>query len=348
MNRLIIKLIASFARRTIDGYLVTDAVNIAYLTGFPSADSWLIVSPKKCVYITDFRYVAQARAGLKNNITVVRYTRSIGDAVADTTRRLSIARLGFDERHLSVDDLKRLRRCMRGTARLVPANNMVEQVREIKTAAELRSMRAAVALNLRAYDFLRRIVKPRMTERSVLEQLEGFVRRNNARFSFEPIIASGPNSCFPHAVVTDRRIKDNDIILIDIGIDIGGYKSDLTRIFFLGKIPPLARKIYMHVCEAQQRAIVTIKPGTLACDIDKEARNYLKKHRLARFFGHSLGHGVGREVHEGPAISSQSTAVLAEGMVFTVEPAVYIPHRFGIRIEDVVLVTKHGCKVLSR
>jgi len=348
VKRPIAELIALFARRTIDGYLVTDTVNIAYLTGFPSADSWLIVSPKKCIYITDFRYVAQARAGLKKNIAVVRYTHSIGDAVADSARRLRITRLGFDERYLSVDDLKRLRRCMRGTARLVPANNAVEQVREIKTAAELRQMRAAVALNLRAYDFLRRIVKPGMTERGVLERLEGFVRRNNVRFSFPPIIAAGPNSCFPHAVVTDRRIKHNDIILIDIGIDIGGYKSDLTRIFFLGKIPPLAQKIYMHVRESQQRAIAKIKPGITARDIDKAARNYLKKHRLAKFFGHSLGHGVGREVHEGPAISSRSTAVLKAGMVFTVEPAVYIPRRFGIRIEDMVLVTKDGCTVLSR
>jgi Xaa-Pro aminopeptidase len=148
--------------------------------------------------------------------------------------------------------------------------------------------------------------------------------------------------------VTDRKIGNNEIVLVDMGMDIGGYKSDLTRVFFLGKIARQIQEVCAHVQAAQRNAIQKIKAGALAKQVDYQARNYLVKKGLGKFFGHSLGHGVGLEIHEGPTISQSSPAVLKEGMVCTVEPAVYIPHKFGIRIEDMVLVTKNGCEVLSR
>jgi len=167
------------------------------------------------------------------------------------------------------------------------------------------------------------------------------------KFSFEPIIASGPHSSYPHARLTGRKIRPNDLVLVDMGIDVQGYKSDLTRIFFLGRIPHLKGQVYESVRAAQQKAMDVIKAGVLGRDVDRAARNYLAKRKLARYFTHALGHGVGLEIHENPRLSQKSSSTLKEGMIITIEPAVYIPNKFGIRIEDMVLVTKKGCEVLS-
>ena len=208
-------------------------------------------------------------------------------------------------------------------------------------------IKKALKLSLEAYDFLEGVIKPGISEKEVFEKLEIFVKNHGSGFSFPPIIASGPNSCYPHAKITDRKIRSDDLVLLDMGIDVQGYKSDLTRIFFLGKIPQLVREVYGIVQTAQRKAIGKIRPGIFAHEVDEESRNYLKNHRLDKFFGHSLRHGVGLEIHEGPTISQKSPSVLKENMVFTVEPAVYLPNKFGIRIEDMVLVTKQGCEVLS-
>ena len=174
-----------------------------------------------------------------------------------------------------------------------------------------------------------------------------YVRSHHQRFSFSTIIASGVNSCFPHARITDRKLRRGDPVLVDMGIDVEGYKSDLTRMFFLGKIPHRVREVYDAVAQAKRCAIEKIRPGICAKEIDAQARNVLKQKKLDSFFNHSLGHGVGLEVHEAPGISPKSSAVIKEGMVFTVEPGVYLPGQFGIRIEDMILVTPRGAKVLS-
>ena len=202
-------------------------------------------------------------------------------------------------------------------------------------------------MHKQALGYLKRIIKPGKTEKQIALQLESFIRQKKCCFSFDPIIAGGPNSSLPHAPLTSRKIRKNDIVLVDIGIDYQGYKSDLTRIFFLGKIPNPVRDGMCHVREAQRLSIAKMKPGVAVSQIDDQARNYLKKKKLARYFTHSLGHGVGLEVHELPRLSAKDPSVLQEGMVITVEPAVYIPKRFGIRIEDMVLITKKGCEVIS-
>jgi len=331
----------------LDAYLVTQDANIRYLTGFPAEESWLFVTVRGNFYLTDARYSLSARQGLKK-VKVVELTKSLFDSFAQTARSARTKRIGFDERHLSVSHFKSLRKaCPRGT-RLIPCNNMVEDLREIKTPEEVRRIRACLKLNLEAYTHLSRVIRPGLTEREVLLSLEKFVKARKAGFSFDPIIAAGPNSCYPHAKVTDRKIRENEPVLVDMGIDIGGYKSDLTRMFFLGKIPPHVRRVTEIVRQAQSIAAQRIKPGVKAAEIDRAAREFLKSHNLARYFGHSLGHGVGLQIHERPWISQKGPAVLKEGMVFTLEPAVYIPNKFGIRIEDMVVVTKNGYKILSQ
>ena len=327
-------------------YLVTHDPNIRYLTNFPASESWLLVSAKKSFYITDFRYLQEAQKAL-SGIEVKRYKKSMFVTTFELLKQLGLKQLGFDERHLSLAMFKNLRKhCPRGI-KLIAKNNLIETLREVKTPSEINLIRRALKINLQAFDYIKHVLKPGLTEKEVHLRLEHFVRAKGVGFSFPPIVASGPNSAFPHAKVTNRKIKTNDVVLIDMGIDVSGYKSDLTRMFFLGKIPRLFKDVEVMVRTAQQKAITKIKAGVLASKVDNEARNYLAKNKLAQYFGHSLGHGVGLEIHEAPRLSETSKAILKENMVITVEPAVYLPNKFGIRIEDMVLVTKKGCEILS-
>ena len=347
MNKRIQEFLAFYKGHPSDAFLVTKDVNITYLTNFAACESWLLILPQKAFYITDFRYILEAKKGLKG-IIVKRYGKSIFDTVFAVARDMKIKKIGFDERHMSLSAYRRFNKCLKGRIKLIAVNGAVESLREVKEKYEINQIKKALRLNLKAYSFLKGVVKPGMSEREALRRLEVFVKDKGATFSFDPIIASGPNSCFPHAKVTDRKIRNNEPVLVDMGIDIGGYKSDLTRVFFLGKIPRPIREICKIVQTAQQKAIDKIKAGVRASEIDHQARNHITKNGLGKYFGHSLGHGVGLEIHEGPTISKTNPAILKAGMVFTVEPAVYIPHKFGIRIEDMVLVTKDGCEVLSR
>jgi Xaa-Pro aminopeptidase len=258
-----------------------------------------------------------------------------------------VRRLGFEEDHCTVRQLKLLRKNAPAGIRLIGARHLVEALRECKQAEEIRHIKKALAVHEASFRYLKNVVRPGLSEHEVFLKLERFVKERGCGFSFEPIVASGPNSCFPHARVTKRVIRANDIVLIDWGIDHKGYKSDLTRMFFLGRIPKLIRTVNDTVIAAQKKAIERIRHDVPIAQVDYQARNYLQKHGLARFFGHSLGHGVGLEIHESPRVSQFNKGRLKEGMIITVEPGVYLPGRFGIRIEDMVLVTKKGAQVLS-
>ncbi len=346
MNLRIKKLISWFAAFSLDAYLVTKDVNIRYLTGFPASESWLLVTPKKSYYITDSRYVLEAQKSLKG-IPVKRYTASMSKTLFDLMKALKLRALGLDEHHVSLALYRNLKKYRPKNVQLKTVNSLVENLREIKDTHEIGQIRKALKVHLEAYDFLKGVIKPGVSEQQVFQKLEQFVKAKGVAFSFDPIIASGPNSCLPHAKITTRKIRNNESVLVDIGIDMGGYKSDLTRIFFLGKIPHLVREIYQTVSVAQKKAIAKIQAGVKVSAVDEQARNYLKSKSLSRFFGHSLGHGVGLEIHEAPRLASSNPAILKENMVVTVEPAVYLPNKFGIRIEDMVLVTREGCEVLS-
>lgn len=346
MNSRIKQLIASFPACGIDALLVTKDVNILYLTGFPASESWLLVSRRGAVYITDFRYVLEAQKGLKG-VRVQKYAKSIIEALFEAVKKAGVRRLGFDSRQMSFFQYETLRRACPKAVRLVKANGLVETLREVKGPEEVRAVRKALRIHKEAHALLKKVMKPGTSERDVLGELERFVKSQKAAFSFPAIIASGSNSCYPHAKVTDRKIRRDDIVLVDMGIELSGYKSDLTRMFFFGRIPRLMRQVHDLVRAAQQNAVGKIKSGVRIADVDGAARNFLAKQRLAKYFGHALGHGVGLEVHEAPRLSRENSAVLKEGMIITVEPAVYIPGKFGVRIEDMVLVQKNGCEVLS-
>src|SRR3989338_6645324 len=307
MNTRLQELIRSFAKSRIDCLLVTKDVNITYLTGFPASESWLLVSPKKSVYITDSRYILEAKEGLKGlrGISVKCFTKSIYATLFESAKALGLKRLGVDESQLTVTQYKALQKNF-SPIKMVSANGLVENLREIKDTQEIRLIEKALKIHAQALAQLKRFIKPGISEEKVGEWLADFVKRQKVKFSFPVIIASGPNSCYPHAKVTKRIIGHNELVLVDMGIDVGGYKSDLTRMFFLGKIPKLIWQVNEIVRDAQHRAIEKIQPGVVACEVDLLARNWLAKKGLAKYFGHSLGHGVGLEVHETPRLSQKS------------------------------------------
>ena len=346
MNLRIKKIVSGFERNKIDALLVTKDVNISYLTYFSASESWLLILPQKSFYITDFRYLLEAKQGLKG-ITVKRYSKSIYETVLEIAKVMKLRKIGFDDRHLTVSQYKALSRACLRQVKLIAINNLVENLREVKEPAEIQEIKKALKVHAQTLKFLKGIIKPGISEFEVCRKLENYVKSKGYGFSFPSIIASGPNSAFPHARPTSRRIRNNESVLVDIGIEVNGYKSDLTRIFFLGRIPPLVKKVSDCVKQAQQKAIAKIKAGVAVADVDREARKYLAKHKLDQYFGHSLGHGVGLEIHETPRLSEHSSAILKEGMIVTVEPGVYLPNQFGIRHEEMILVQKQEVQVLS-
>ena len=347
MNARLKKLVEDFSRhKNIDALLIINDSNIRYLTQFQACESWLLVIKSKVFYITDSRYVLEARQGLKG-VSVKQYKNMPCATLCEICKHYKVKRLGFDERHTSFALWKKLKEfCPRNT-KLIPATGLVESIREVKDEAEISQIKNSLKLHYKAIDFMKKVVRPGISESQIALKLEKFVKSHGAEFSFTPIIASGPNSCFPHARATDRIIRNNENVLLDFGIDINGYKSDLTRNFFLGRIAPRVKQVFEALTLAQRESIRHIKHGIPCSQVDAQARKVLRKFGLAKYFGHSLGHGVGLDIHESPRLSGQSTSILEAGMVVTVEPGVYIPGKFGIRVEDMVLVTKEGCEVLS-
>jgi len=347
MNTRLNKLVEDFSRhKNIDALLIVNDSNIRYLTQFPACESWLLVTKSKAFYITDFRYILEARQGLKG-ITVKQYSLMPCATLCELCKQYKIKRLGFDGKHTSFALWKKLKEFCPRQSKLVAATGLVESIREIKDEGEIDQIKNCLKLHFKAIDFMKKVVKPGLTERQVANQLERFIKSRGAEFSFSPIIASGPNSCYPHARATNRVIRNNENVLLDFGIDLNGYKSDLTRNFFLGRIAPRVKQVFDALNFAQREAISLIKPGRSCSQVDAQARKVLRKFGLAKYFGHSLGHGVGLDIHEAPRLSSQSTSLLEAGMIVTVEPGVYIPNQFGIRVEDMVLVTKEGYEALS-
>ncbi|MFA5096155.1 MAG: Xaa-Pro peptidase family protein [Candidatus Omnitrophota bacterium] len=332
----------------LDGFIVSSPANISYFSNTSGCDAYLLVSAKEITYFTDSRYIDEVRLELKSPVRLKKINGSAFEVIADTCRKLGLKRIGFEERHLPYAEYKKTRTLLNAGARLIPSHNLIESQRQFKDAAEIAKIREALRVTALALDFVRDFIRPGLKEIEIAGELERFIRYNGAQeAAFGVIVASGPNSCFPHHRPGGKKTQKGELLLIDIGVDYSGYKSDLTRVFFLDKIKGLTRRIYDIVRKAQERAIRGIRPGMDIAAIDALARNYIADKGYAKFFGHSLGHGVGLQTHEAPSISSRNEGIVLPGMVFTVEPAIYLPGKFGIRIEDMVLVTKNKCEVLS-
>jgi Xaa-Pro aminopeptidase len=332
----------------LNALLLSAEPNISYLTGFPAPDSYLLIAGKGMKLFTDFRYAADFEKKAGPGLTVIQYKGPLFKTLAKTIEQEGGGRVGFESRHLPFAEYEALRRSIRRSITLLPLKESVERLREIKEPRELNAIRKAVAITLEAFRFVEKALKPGISELACVAEIERFVRLRGASGSaFSIIVASGPNASYPHARASLKKLKKGEAIVIDMGVEWDSYKSDLTRTFFLGRIRASVRRAHEAVREAQERAIAAIQPGITIKKIDSLARNTIKEKGFGKYFGHALGHGVGLEVHESPAINGKNANALEPGMVFTVEPGIYKPGEFGIRLEEMVLVTDSGVEVLS-
>ncbi|MFA5118217.1 MAG: Xaa-Pro peptidase family protein [Candidatus Omnitrophota bacterium] len=334
-------------KTNLDALIVCSSANISYLTDFSSRDALAIISKQGNVYFTDARYTEEVKQFLRN-FKLQEIKGPVFKAISDACAELKLKRIGFEAARLTFAQYQKLQESFQKKTTLIPTHNLIEELRRIKSPDEIEKIRKSTAITIAALNFIRKTIKTGMKEIEVAAELERFIRYHGAYASaFDIIVASGPNAGFPHHLTSTRKIRRNEVVLIDIGADYSGYKSDLTRVFFSGKINTFEQNIYSIVREAQKQAIQKIKPGIMTRDIDDAARQHIAQAGFGGFFGHSTGHGVGLEIHEAPSISTKDTNKLACGMLFTVEPGIYIPNKCGIRIEDMVLVTEKGAEVIS-
>jgi len=340
------RLLRLLARERADGILVTKPVNVTYLSGFTGEDSALLLAPGETILLTDPRFAEQAGQETQGIRIVVR-RKGLMAAASQVVRRAGLGRLAVEASALSMADGEELRKRLRG-CEMVLTRGLVERLRMIKDRRELTAIRRAIRIAEEAFRRTVRELRRGMTERQAAARLERHMLELGAEGpAFPTIVAAGERASLPHARPTDRPMRGGEAVLFDWGARWRMYHSDLTRMVLVDRIPAYSEKILLLTRAAQARAIAVVRPGRRASAVDSAARTYLKAHRHAKHFGHGLGHGVGLEVHEAPGIRPQSVETLRAGMVFTVEPGIYLPGRCGMRIEDVVLVTRKGHSLLS-
>lgn len=348
MNLRLKKLFSSFNKAGVDGLLVSSWPNVRYLSGFKNDESWVLVSPKGRVFITDSRYVEQARKEARGFEVVLRDRKSVTEIVADYARKWKLKKLGFEAPVVTYSFFAALAKRV-GKDKVVPTADLVESLRILKDPSEVSLLRKSAQIAVKGYHYVRQTARPGMRERDAQGRLEYYTKTlGSTKPSFDIIIASSAGSSMPHYQTNETRMKNNDIVLVDMGVVYDGYCSDLTRCFFLGKMSPLQKKIHSIVWEAQRAGIKKAAPGVTCAEVDEASRSVIRKYGYADLFGHSTGHGVGLEIHEAPGVSTHSDTVLKPGMVITVEPGIYLPGKFGVRIEDMVLIKDKGNEVLTR
>jgi len=333
----------------IEALLVSAPTNVSYLTGFSGDSSVLAVGRKRDLIISDGRFTTQLQQecpGLEASIRVP--GQEMNAAIAQVVRAMGWRRMGLEATSWTIADYEALKAALPAET-LAGVGGRVESLRQIKDEGEIEAIREAIRCAERAFAMLRAGLRDGESEKDVADSLEGYLRRCGATAaSFPPIVAVGVRSALPHARPgMETLIGQDDFVLIDWGATGRPYKSDLTRVLVTGKVTPKFEAIYRTVLSAQERGIAAIRPGVKAHDVDAEARSVIEEAGFGRFFHHGLGHGLGMDIHEAPRIRKESNVLLEPGMVFTVEPGIYLPDWGGIRIEDDVLVTPDGCEVLS-
>ena len=332
----------------IDSLLVTHPANWFYLTGFTGESGALVVSKTGATLITDGRFVVQA----KEETAGVRIREQKGTALesaAQTIRDAKARRVGFDAAHMTVSQLRSARKASKQRLEWVPAPEIVESLRARKDAAELAQMRKAAILASEIVGLAIGLLKPGVCEREVGADIEYQMRRRGASGpAFETIVAFGERAALPHARPTGKRLRKNELVVLDLGVILGHYCSDITRTVFVGRAPKRIQTWYKAVLEAQGAAIGTVREGASCGEVDAAARRVLEGYGLGHLFVHSTGHGLGLEVHEDPRVAKGQARRLEPGNVITIEPGVYAEGIGGIRIEDDVAVHASRTEVLTR
>lgn len=328
-------------------YFIQNLTNIKYLTGFQGSYANLIIDEQSIFFITDSRYQEYASLILPDSIELVVQKTDIFTAVKNVLKIIKKKNL-FVENLTPLVNFISFKQGLKGI-KIIPNGDEVSGIRAVKDNGEIAYLTEAVSIADRCFSHLLTIIKPGIIEWDIAVEIEYFYRKNGCRrSSFDSVVASGPGSSMPHYVTSmSKKILHGDILLVDMGCEYNGYNSDLTRTVFVGSIQPEFRKIYHTVRKAQEAAISLIKPGIAAGKLDKTARDIISGEGYGKLFGHALGHGVGLEVHEPPALKTGSKFRLKNNMTVTIEPGIYIPDRGGVRIEDLAVVTENGYKVLT-
>jgi Xaa-Pro aminopeptidase len=333
-------------RRKVDALLVTHLPNVRYLCGF-SGSSGVLLASGRPVFFTDGRYAEQAAAEVEGARVSIGKGHPLAAAAAVCVKS-GLKRVGIESEHLTVAQLGALEKALGKGVKVIPLAGAVEELRALKDADEIQSLRNAVELSSRLFRPLLRSMRSGVAESAIAAKLESMARRVGAEaMSFPTIVASAERSALPHGVASAAKLPSAGFVVLDYGIVLDGYCSDMTRTVHLGKAPVEARSLYVAVLDAQLAAISAVRPGATAGEVDKAARQELRRAKLDRFFTHSTGHGVGLEIHELPRLAARNDAILRPGMVITVEPGVYLPGKCGVRIEDMLLVTERGYEVLT-
>lgn len=337
----------AMTKRRIKAFLITSRTDQYYLTGFTGEDSALLITPQKVHVITDNRFEQSLNQECPWAQRWLR-RQQLTDEVGNVCKQLKLRSLAVQPSNMTLADHAALKK-QAGRTRLVLAPPILADMRSIKDAAELATMRKAIKVAQDAFETMRRTIRIGQTEREMAARLEYEMQKLGAAGpSFATICAEGPNAALPHAFPGRRKVKKGSAILFDWGAKVDFYCSDLTRMVFVDSIPKRLGEVYGVVLEAQQRAIAGLRPGARMCDIDAIARTHIGDAGYGEYFGHGLGHGLGLNVHEAPSLSWRSKQKLEAGMLVTVEPGIYLPGVGGVRIEDDVLITAKGRRVLSR
>lgn len=341
------KLRRVLTEQALDAILITRPENQRYLSGFTGGEGALLITQEEALLLADFRYFEQV-AEEAPNFQLVKLEDKLPQVLKHLLKKRGVKSLGFESTHVPFAQYQEWRKATRGT-KWVPTKDVVETIRMIKDEGELEKIRKAVSIADLAFEYIRGLIKPGMTERQIAWELESYMRTHGAEsIAFPLIIGSGPNGAKPHAVVQDRPVQEGEPIVLDMGAKVDGYHSDLTRTICLGKPDKKLQEVYQIVLRAQLAAEEQARPGMKGQDIDAIARNIIAEAGYKEHFGHGLGHGVGLAVHEGPGVNATSTAVLEPGMVCTIEPGIYLTGWGGVRIEDIVLFQEDGVEVLSK
>ncbi len=334
---------------TLDSLLISDPINISYLSGATSPSGYLLITADAgLIYFTSFLYQEAAKKIKHWEVVASNNSRNIFTLVAKKIKSLSLKRVGFEAKKLPFLEQKTLKRYL--TAKridLIPTKDLVAGLRMIKDKQELTYIKKSIAITREAFEFIGEIFDCRMSEKELGLEAERFLSlKGDREIAFPSIVASGKNTVFPHHNSSDKKLTDK-MLLIDLGSKYYGYCADLTRMFFWGKMPLLLRKIYAVVRKARDASIKKIREGVTAAEVDKAARMLIDKSGWGKYFGHGVGHGIGLGVHELPILGPNCQQTLKQSMVITIEPAVYFKNKFGVRLEEMVLVGSRKGEVIS-
>lgn len=343
------KLISQLRRIGAEALLVTNETNVTYLTGFHGDSSYLLIGKAQTVLISDGRYTTQLEEECPGlDVYIRKSTESMTAALEKVLKKAHLPKVGFESHVVTCDMLDALSG-LTPAVQWIPVSSLVEELRMVKDQAEIEEIREAVSQAQRGYEVFRAMLTEDMTELQGAHELEHAMRRFGARqAAFDPIVAVGERAALPHAIPTEKPMGDAPFVLVDWGaMTQNGYRSDLTRMIIHGRATAKLEKVYQTVLKAQLAGIKAIRPGVTCQEVDQAARSIIQKAGYGKQFTHSLGHGIGLDIHEGPRLAGNIDGELKPGMIVTVEPGIYLPGWGGVRIEDDVLVTRNGHEVLT-